>query len=386
MSRNLPLMLDRLQHELDRIWRRYRWYLRPLIYRRYREWLSQQNRSIPSGPPAVVFDFRDSRIDGPQGRRFYTLFMFFVRTGYYPVLARSYLFMANIGKKEKRHTLAEDFAVIDQHDRVPDTFVLVTDRDDSRWAKTAERIIRIDYRPEYAPGDGTFPMPFPLFPGVYARGEDRNIEALRRHPRPWKVFFGGDAMLGKYSQSSITEVYRKLPRTDVLEQLRQRLPVGRWTDPQDQAAFDTLSGAAFDGLVIMNTRHCRVAVEAWLSTLASGRFYLACPGYRYPMSHNIIEAMAVGSVPITQYPELFYPPLEHGKNCLVFQDAHDLVDIVEQAIHMQDAKAAELSASAAAYYDRYLSPQATIEGLLSMPGRIVRLRLVPFIKRGGGYA
>lgn len=379
-------MLDRLQHELDRLWRRYRWYLRPLIYRRYRRWLARQNREAPAHQPVAVFDFRDSRIDGPQGRRFYTLFMFFVRTGYYPMLARSYLFLANIGKKEKRHTLSEDFAILEPGGAPPADYVLITDRATSRWARGASRIIRIDYRPEYQPGDGTFPMPFPLFPGVYARGEDQHIHALRRHPRPWRVFFGGDALLGKYSQPSITRVYRKLPRTDVLERLRQALPASCWVDPQNQAEFDALRGASFDGLVIMNTRNCRVPVQDWLATVASGRFYLACPGYRYPMSHNIIEAMAVGSIPITQYPELFFPTLEHGKNCLVFRGAEDLADVVQQAIDMPEAEADRLAAGAAAYYDQFLSPQATVSGLLAMPGREVRLRLVPFIQRGGGYA
>ena len=90
---------NKLQHEADRLWRRYRWYLRPFKYRAYRRWLAAQTRLIPADQPLVLFDFRDSRIDGPQGRRFYTLFMFFVRNHYFPVLARSYLFLANIDKK-----------------------------------------------------------------------------------------------------------------------------------------------------------------------------------------------------------------------------------------------------------------------------------------------
>lgn len=378
--------LDRLQHEIDRLWRRYRWYLRPFKYRDYRRWLARQSRDIPTDRKRVLFDFRDSRIDGPQGRRFYTLLMFFVRNHYFPILARSYLFMANIGKKEKRHTLSETFAVIDPGTAVPGPYILVTDRGDSPWANAAERIVRIDYRPSYSPGDGTYPMPFPLFPGVYARGEDQKITRFRQENRPWRVFFGGDALVGKYSQPSITEVYGKLPRTDVLEILRQELPAQRWIDPQDQAGFDAIRGKPFDGLVIMNTRNCRVPVDDWLWTVADGWFYLACPGYRYPMSHNIIEAMAVGSVPITQYPELFFPALEDGVNCLVFRGADDLPGVVQRAMDMSIDEVQTLSNAAARYYDEHLSPAATVQGLLAMPGREVRLRLVPFFKPGGGYA
>jgi hypothetical protein len=53
---------------------------------------------------------------------------------------------------------------------------------------------------------------------------------------------------------------------------------------------------------------------------------------------------------------------------------------------MPEDEAARLATGATAYYDRFLSPQATVSGLMAMPGREVRLRLVPFIKRGGGYA
>lgn len=378
--------LDKLQHEADRLWRRYRWYLRPLKFRAYQRWLADQSRTIPAGPPLVLFDFRDSRIDGPQGRRFYTLFMFFVRTNYFPVLARSYLFMANIGQKEKRHTLNETFAVIEPGDNMPDRYLLVTDRPRSAWAAAAERVIQIDYRPGHRPDDGTYPMPFPLFPGVYARGEDQHIPRYRSPHRPWRVFFGGDALLGKYSKASITKVYGKLPRTDVLEILRQSLPPDQWVDPPDQAAFEAIRGKPFGGLVIMNTRHCRVPVDDWLWTVANAGFYLACPGYRYPMSHNIIEALAVGSVPITQYPELFFPALEDGVNCLVFQGADDLSQVVQRAFQMPQEAVATMSAAAAQYYDEHLSPAATVRGLLNRPDRTVRLRLVPFLKPGGGYA
>ena len=47
---------------------------------------------------------------------------------------------------------------------------------------------------------------------------------------------------------------------------------------------------------------------------------------------------------------------------------------------------AAMSEAAARYYDEHLSPAATLRGLLAMPGHSVRLRLVPFLKPGGGYA
>jgi hypothetical protein len=104
------------------------------------------------------------------------------------------------------------------------------------------------------------------------------------------------------------------------------------------------------------------------------------------MSHNLIEALSVGTIPITEYPELMYPPLEDGVNCIAFRGAAGLRDAVDRALAMSAADAQRLSKGAAAYYDQYLKPDAAIRRLLESPGKHVRLRLLPFLKLGGGYA
>ena len=71
------LQLAKYGHQLDGMLNRYKAVFYPQRYLDYRRWLKQQNTKIPSHQPLVIFDFRDSRIDGPQGRRFYCLFIFF---------------------------------------------------------------------------------------------------------------------------------------------------------------------------------------------------------------------------------------------------------------------------------------------------------------------
>ncbi|MDZ4261101.1 MAG: hypothetical protein U1B30_02070, partial [Pseudomonadota bacterium] len=86
-------------HQLDGTLQRYKSLLYPQRYLEYRRWLRQQNRIIPQDKPIIVLDFRDARIDGPQGRRFYCLFIFFIRAGFYPVLRENYLVLGNIEEK-----------------------------------------------------------------------------------------------------------------------------------------------------------------------------------------------------------------------------------------------------------------------------------------------
>src|SRR3990167_5062911 len=54
-------------------------------------------------------------------------------------------------------------------------------------------------------------------------------------------------------------------------------------------------------------------------------FFLAPPGVQMPLCHNIIEAIAVGTIPFTNYYNWFEVPLEDGKNCIAFNDEKELL-------------------------------------------------------------
>jgi hypothetical protein len=387
MQQSIVSPLERFGHIVDSRWRRYRCVVYLQRYQTYRSWLKAQNHRIPDDQPLVVFDFADNRIDGPQGRRFYTLFMFFVRAGFYPVLKENYLFMANIQERHKQFCLAEAFSVSKDCSAINRPYVLVTDKRNTElnW-RQASKIIRIDYRPDYQVTDATIPMPFPMFSAVYTNKQDLLLNQYRQIERQWRVLFGGDAETLKYNKSSIRDTYQKLSRAQVLALLREQLARDEWCEPASQQELNEVLEQRLNGLLIVNTRRCEIPVKNWLATVAKASFFLACPGVRYPMSHNLIEALAVGSVPITQYPELFFPALEDGKNCLVYRGETDLTTVVNKAMAMDVEQIRQLSAGAVAYYEAYLDPVITVNKLLDEPQQSVALRLLPFLKTGGGYA
>ena len=110
---NTPLQqISTLGHQLDGTLQRYKSVFYPQRFWEYRRWLQQQRRDIPQDMPIVVFDFRDTRIDGPQGRRFYCLFIYFIRAGFYPVLRENYLALGNIKDKYKKLCLQEHFSAL----------------------------------------------------------------------------------------------------------------------------------------------------------------------------------------------------------------------------------------------------------------------------------
>jgi Glycosyl transferases group 1 len=379
--------LIKLGHQLDGTLNRYRSIFYAQGYLDYYRWLKQQKREIPINKPIVVFDFRDTRIDGPQGRRFYCLFIFFVRAGYYPVLQANYRFLTNIETKHKKYCLLEDFSVLKSDEDITQDYLLVTDKWFSSLSDKATKIITIDYRPDYnATTDACFPLPFPMFSPIYALKQDLQLEKYRSQIRKWSVFFGGDAQPTKYNKDSILTIYKKLSRSQILNHIAKYLPTHQYLELKSTQEL-SLAPVLFKKItVVMNTRECKVEPENWLSTLSNCQFFLACPGVRYPMSHNLIEAMAVGSIPITQYPEMFFPALENGKNCLVFNNRKELLDQVLYAMTMPESDIKAMAEAAITYYDNYLKPTKTINALLSKPERKISLRLLPFLKDGGGFA
>lgn len=378
--------LTKFGHQMDGTLQRYKSVLYPQRYLNYRRWLKQQRRDIPADKPLVVFDFRDARIDGPQGRRFYSLFIFFVRAGFYPVLRENYLVLGNIQEKYKGYCLRENFSVLaDANDLSPD-YLLVTDKWYSSLSDKAQQTITVNYQAGYQTNDVCFPMPFPMFPPIYIEQQDLQLQTYRQQQRQWQIFFGGDAEQGKYNKKTIREIYAKLSRAQLINFLSDKLSDEHYVELANNDALLMALQTRHIGLVVMNTRQCKVMPINWLGTMARAHFFLACPGVRYPMSHNLIEALAVGSIPITQYPEMFFPPLEHGKNCLVFNNENELLEVIHTAISMSAAEMAAMSQAAIDYYDSYLAPEVCIQQLLQRKTRRISLRLLPFLKAGGGFA
>ncbi len=79
-----------------------------------------------------------------------------------------------------------------------------------------------------------------------------------------------------------------------------------------------------------------------------------------PWSHNAIEAMAVGTIPILQYDALFYPPLKHLKNCISYRDYASLDEAIQTALTMDEAQVQQMKSEVLDYYNQHLAIDQTI--------------------------
>jgi hypothetical protein len=103
-----------------------------------------------------------------------------------------------------------------------------------------------------------------------------------------------------------------------------------------------------------------------LDALNQCDFFIAPPGVVIPFSHNIIEAMSVATIPITNYGHLFEPPLIDGVHCLSFSNEEELIKKVKQALEMDDAAKSDMRKNILTYYTNHLEPKAFAQKLLQL--------------------
>jgi hypothetical protein len=104
--------------------------------------------------------------------------------------------------------------------------------------------------------------------------------------------------------------------------------------------------------------------DHYFAALRECDFVLSPPGWCMPISHNLIEAMFCGAVPITNGGAFMAEPLSNGKTCLDFQDEEGLVPVIERALAMNPDEVSHMRQATRDYYARFLEPNAFGERLL----------------------
>lgn len=248
----------------------------------------------------------------------------------------------------------------------PAEFVYLYDQPDEvlhkhAWPKAVQ--VRFDmFSPFWSSNPIILPFPMhPLHSGVTAG----DLEALRPSARRMRIFFSGDT--NHYGRVWVRHPKPKLPRLQVINCIRERLG-DDLVLVNDTPSLHALTHEGYSRkCVITASSEVRIEFADWLGTLAQADFFLSPPGIVMPMCHNIIEAMAVGTIPITNYPEWMDPHLEPGTNCLAFDDSDDLIAKIRQALAMEPAEIARMKANVIDYYDKHLRSQTFVDRVLASP-------------------
>ena len=215
-------------------------------------------------------------------------------------------------------------------------------------------------------------FPFALHPTTLHLGMDSDLERLREMPRRWRVFFSGACSKASYDTHWIRREFGMVPRSRVLEIISEELPT---EFPASADEVEDLLTREVSGFVWPPESAAAIPPARWLEVVAHAAVFAAAPGVSYPMCHNIIEAMAVGTVPLTEYPEQFDPPLRHGENCLAYSGEGGLRSRIREIEQMTPAALTALGRAAAEYYDAHIAPEAFVRSLEADPRPTLVLHL-----------
>lgn len=202
-------------------------------------------------------------------------------------------------------------------------------------------------------GPELFVLPYFAHPDFYQQGMESVARGLmkRAGPRPVTLFFSGTVNADHYATAARFSI---LTRPRIVAHLEQRLAEAVHAGLKARTQLFTVHDVSPDA------QH-RFTLAEFLQRLASADFCLCPPGCGMPHAHNIVEAMAVGTIPITNYPHYMSPPLRHGVDCLAFETLDDFDGILDSLAGIEQASIARMRQGVADYYARYLDPRAVGE-------------------------
>lgn len=212
-------------------------------------------------------------------------------------------------------------------------------------------------------------FPYNMHPNIYDSGLYKSIPALREIKKSIKIFFGGNTGFG-YNNPDIPKLFGKITRNEIVNCLQAFPYKDKLTDITTEEELSLLLSGNFFQLVMF--KKPLFTLDNWMKVLAQSNFYIAAPGVSMPFSHNVVEAMAVGAIPILQYPEMFSPPLTNMVNCMKFDSEKDLTEKVISALDMDAETIAAMRKNVLKYYDENLEPKAAVNKLFNN---------LPFVKK-----
>ncbi len=226
-------------------------------------------------------------------------------------------------------------------------------------APADQRSLRVsdDYYGRSVGAGATF-YPYVMHPWVYAHGQHRRVVALRRTPRRVRLFFSGvvnDGYRDRFdfpimARPAILDYVRETFRSDAcVVASRADLPALRRTDRPIVLIL-------FRGDITPTASNHFLSRASYFRWLARAEFALCPPGVFMPHSHNLIEALAVGTIPVTNYPTFARPPLTDGQTCLAFATPDELGRAVRRTLTLPDPVIQAMRGAVTQTYDDDLSP------------------------------
>ncbi len=203
---------------------------------------------------------------------------------------------------------------------------------------------------------------YPLFYKNRQILEGLNLSSSRRKR---SVFMTGNFDAEYYGEIDNSPVFNQPSRKRIVNFLKEK-QYHEITSSISQLE-EYISGNKDKSVILINTKEdFRIPFTSLFDYLTKFEFFLALPGITIPQSHNLIEAMACGCIPIIhkEYAGLMQPPLEDGINAFLFSDLEELHELILRIFEIQDSLYYKISKNVTFYYTSFLTPEAVVNKII----------------------
>ena len=230
------------------------------------------------------------------------------------------------------------------------------------------KILHVDYNffpPETEKFKGNCYIPIMFHPSLMNEDTYAHAEGLAKNTdRKVLMLFAGSLSRDLYNRQIIRDHFGLNTRNEIIDAVeKQSESRDLLYKPRHFREFEERkdSGELRKKIVVIDTGVCRIPQERWLDILSEVAFFIAAPGISMPFCHNLPESMAVGAIPVIQFGDLLYPPLENRRNCFAFSDLDELKNVMMNLIpHLEQDEIREMRERVVQYHKDYLSPESFV--------------------------
>jgi hypothetical protein len=199
--------------------------------------------------------------------------------------------------------------------------------------------------------------PYFANPDFYKAGLHIAARKMRGRDRSIRIFFAGDHSKPGYSEYFS---FPLLTRDKILDCIIARCA----------------ENAARGSIVVISTEGLddkKLPLKRYIERMSQSHFSICPPGAIMPHSHNLVEAMSVGAIPILNYHSYLHPPLAPDRNCLAFSTIQELEKVIDRALEMESRDILRLRHGVIDYYDEHLDPESFGKKLLQRAAALPEL-------------
>ncbi len=208
--------------------------------------------------------------------------------------------------------------------------------------------------------ENSYYVPMSEYPGMY-RNSIQPGKNKAGQKRKKSVFMSGNIDPKHYNKISKAGFFKIASRSEVAKFIQEQ---PYYYEIGSHSALRSFIDGKIDhkAIIINSSKQFRIPLNNLKEVLQEFHFYLALPGIFIPQSHNLVEAMSMGCIPIIHktYAQLMYPSLKHMETALVYDSLEELDQLILKSFSLEESQIDSLKNYVLEYYDCHLSPKAVV--------------------------